>query len=81
MAKIAMTRTSVTSIRKYPNRATPRSNSVSGGRNFSRSEILPNSASFPVKTTTAVALPLITWVPMNRLLVRLLSGVSTGNRT
>ena len=50
---------------------TPRSNSVSGGLSFNCAETWPNSVAAPVRTTTALAAPLTTWVPMNRVLVRL----------
>src|SRR4030042_1914185 len=76
MAKMAITSTSVISMRRYPNRLTPCSNSVSGGLSFSRSETFPNSVSFPVRMTTAFVLSLTTWVPIKSEFVRWLSGVS-----
>ena len=76
MAKMTITMTSVTSMRKLPNRRMPRSNSVSSGRSFSRSETLPNSVFLPVPMTIALALPLTTWVPIQSALDRLPSGVS-----
>jgi hypothetical protein len=56
----------------------PRSNSVSGGRYLSRSDTLPNSVAFPVRTTSTSAEPLMTCVPMNSELVRFASDVSAG---
>ena len=56
----------------------PCSNSVSGGRSLSRSDTLPNSVSVPVRMTSALALPLTTWVPIDSALVRWPSGVSAG---
>ena len=57
----------------------PRSKSVSGGRSWRRSEILPNSLSLPMATTSAVALPETTWVPRKTKFVRLASGVAAGS--
>ena len=54
----------------------PRSNSVSSGRSFRRSETLPNSVCEPVTTTSALAVPLTTCVPIHSALVRAASGVS-----
>ena len=70
------TRSRVTSMRKKPKRLTPRSNSVSGALRASWAETWPNSVLMPVRTTTAAAVPLTTWVPMNKVLVRLLRGRS-----
>jgi len=44
----------------------PRSNSVSGALSTSFSAILPYSVKPPVRTTTAIAVPLTIEVPMNR---------------
>ena len=46
---------------------------------FSRCETAPNSVSFPVWTTRAVAVPLTTLVPKKRLLLRPDSSVSSGS--
>ena len=54
----------------------PCSKSVSCGRSLSRSDTLPNSVSLPVRITSALALPLTTWVPIHSALVRWPSGVS-----
>ena len=59
-----MTSNKVISIRKYPNRFTPLSNSVSGALGFNLSEILPNSVFAPVLITSAFAVPLTTKVPI-----------------
>ena len=79
MANISTTNISVTSPRKYPNRRIPRSNSVSSGLSFSRSDTLPNSVFFAVKMTNTFAVPLTTCVPIQTVFVRCASAVSTGN--
>ena len=54
----------------------PRSNSVSGGCNLMLAKTFPNSVARPVRTTSALLLPLMTCVPMKRGLVRRARAVS-----
>ncbi len=76
-ANIENTSSSVTSSNRYPNRRTPRSNSVSGARTCIRWAMRPNSVSLPTATITARACPLTTWVPRNRLFVRFCKGTAS----
>ena len=78
ITKMTKTKMSVTSIRKYPKRLTPLSNSVSGDLSLRRSDILPNSVSFPVPIIRADAVPLITCVPIHSEFFLALRGVSSG---
>ena len=57
----------------------PCSKSVSSGLSFNRSDTLPNSVVLPVPTTSAVAVPLTTWVPIQSALDRCPRGVSAGS--
>ena len=54
----------------------PLSKSVSGWASFSFAEICPNSVFNPVFTASAVAVPLITFDPMNSILQRAASVLS-----
>ena len=70
---------STTLTSNWPKWRRPRSNPVSGCLCSSRSEILPNSVSGPVRTTTAVANPLMTLVPRKTEFTRWPSGVGSGS--
>ncbi|MNN13315.1 hypothetical protein D3C81_1263440 [compost metagenome] len=72
-----MTRISIKVIcmSKKPNFLIPLSNSVSGALFLKRADIFPNSVFNPVAMTSAVAFPLMTLDPINKVLERLERGV------
>ena len=69
-ARTKNTITTMIRTRRYPNCRTPRANAGSAGRVLSRAATSPNAVARPVFTTSTVAVPLRTDVPMKAQLVR-----------